>query len=73
MQWVSVDNDQFRLTRLSNVLARNGFTIHTRQINFDMYYCFNVPVQYDLTQFFNRLPITNEFILKDRVIMIKLP
>ncbi len=72
MQWVSVDNDQFKLTRLSNVLARNGFSIHTRQINFDVYYCFHVPYDYDITQFANKLPITNDFILKDRVIMIKL-
>lgn len=72
MQWVLVDNDHFKLTRLSNMLARNGFSIHTRQINFDVYYCFNVPVQYNLDQFVSRLPITNEFILKDRIIMIRL-
>jgi len=72
MQWVSVDNDHFKLTRLSNMLVRNGFSIHTRQINFDVYYCFNVPTQYDLDQFVNRLPIVNEFILKDRIVMIKL-
>lgn len=72
MQWVLVDNDQIKLMRLSNMLARNGFSIHTRQINFDLYYCFNVPMQYDLNQFVNRLPIVNDFILKDRVVMIKL-
>lgn len=72
MQWVLVDNDHFKLTRLSNMLACNGFSIHTRQINFDVYYCFNVPVQYDLNQFVSRLPIVNDFILKDRVVMIKI-
>jgi len=72
MQWVWVSNDQFKLTKLSNILASNGFSIHTRQINFDMYYCFHVPFNYDITQFINKLPIVNDFILKDRVIMIKL-
>ena len=72
MRWILVDNDNFRLTRLSAVLTRNGFTIHTRQINMSVYYCFNVPLRYDITQFVNKLPIRNEFILKDRVIMIKL-
>lgn len=72
MQWVLVDNDHIKLHKLSNVLASNGFSIHTRQINFDLYYCFHVPLQYDLNQFVNKLPIINDFILKDRVVMIKL-
>ena len=72
MQWVLVDNDQVKLMRLTNVLISNGFSIHTRQINFDVYYCMHVPAQYDLNQFVSKLPIVNEFILKDRVIMIRL-
>jgi len=72
MQWVLVDNDQIKLMRLSTILTRNGFSVHTRQINFDLYYCFHVPYQYDIVQFTNNLPVINDIILKDRVIMIKL-
>lgn len=72
MQWVLVDNNNIKLSRLSNILIRNGFTIHTRQINFDLYYCFNVPFQYDLNQFVSQLPVINDLIVKDRIIMIKL-
>ena len=72
MQWVLVDNDQIKLIRLSTVLTRNGFSVHTRQINFDLYYCFHVPYQYDIVHFTNNLPVINDIILKDRVIMIKI-
>ena len=72
MQWVLVDNDQIKLMRLSTILTRNGFSVHTRQINFDLYYCFHVPYQYDIVQFTNNLPVINDIILKDRVVMIKL-
>lgn len=72
MQWVLVDNDQIKLMRLSTILTRNGFSVHTRQINFDLYYCFHVPYQYDIVQFTNNLPVINDIILKDRIVMIKL-
>lgn len=72
MQWVLVSNDNIRLNRLSNILSSNGFSIHTRQINFDIYYCFHVPYQYDIKDFANKLPVINDIILKDRIIMIKL-
>lgn len=72
MQWVLVDNDQIKLMRLSTVLTRNGFSVHTRHINFELYYCFYVPHQYDIVQFTNNLPVINDFIFEDRIIMIKL-
>lgn len=72
MQWVLVNNDQIKLMRLSTILTRNGFSVHTRQINFDLYYCFHVPYQYDIVHFTNNLPVINDIILKDRVIMIKI-
>lgn len=72
MHWVLVNNDQFKLNKISNILANNGFGIHMRQINFDMYYCFNVPLQYDIEEFVKKLPIVNNFIFEDRTIMIKL-
>lgn len=72
MQWVLVDNNQIKLMRLSAILTRNGFSVHTRHINFELYYCFDVPYQYDMDQFTNNLPVINDFLFENRTIMIKL-
>ncbi len=72
MRWVLVDNDQVKLMRLTNVLISNGFGVGTRQINFDLFYCINVPMQYDMSQFIRKLPVLNDFEIQDRIIMIRL-
>lgn len=68
MKWIRLDNDLIKLTRLANVLAANGFNVELQFNNLIL----QVPSNYNIDEFVKRLPITNQFLLQDRKLSIRL-
>ena len=68
MRWVTIDDNLIKITRLANLLANNGFILELQNNNLVL----NVPAKYNYEQFIKSIPIANNFLIKNRTIIIEI-
>jgi len=68
MNWVTITNDLLKITRLATMLSNNGFKLELQNNNLILI----VPTYYNFDNFVKSIPITNQFLIDNRTIIIKL-